>query len=221
MLDRSLRPHKTRLLAPLAAGLESVPPLAITAGGLAIGLTGAGLAAAGRWPLALAAWLLSRLADGLDGEVARRTGQGSDRGGYLDLLADTAVYAALPLGVAAGVGTEAAWVAAAALVASFYLNVVSLTLLAAVLEKRSAGAAARGEPTTTTLPPGLIEGTETVLFLSLLLLAPGWAVPLMGLMAVAVMATALDRARRAWPVLGAEPAPGATIGPETSSRSER
>ena len=216
MLDRTLRPHKSRALAPVAAALAPVPPLAITAVGLTIGLVGVGFAASGWWLPALGAWWLNRLADGLDGEVARRAGTATDRGGYLDLLADTVIYGSLPLGVAAGIGSSAAWMAAAALLASFYVNVVSLTFLAAVLEKRSAGAAARGEPTTTTLPSGLVEGTETVVFFSLLLLTPGLAIPLMGLMTAAVAATAIGRAARAWPLLD-DPVGATTTEPRTTS----
>ena len=50
------------------------------------------------------------------------------------------------------------------LVASFYVNAASWMYLAALLEQRNDGAAARGETTAVTMPPGLIGGAETVAF---------------------------------------------------------
>ena len=206
MLDRRLRSTKTRLLASTADRLVGVAPQTLTGVGLAVGLGAAGLAAIGWWGPALVAWGANRTLDGLDGEVARRAGRQTDVGGYLDLVADATVYAAIPLGVAAGIGTGGAWVAAAALLATFYVNIVSLTLLSALLEKRGTGAATTGEATATTLPPGLIEGAETVLLFALLLAVPGWAVTTMAVMAVLVAATAVGRIRSAQALLADQPA---------------
>lgn len=205
MLDRSLRPLKTAALAPIATRLAPMPAGAVTGVGLGVGLGAAGLAAAGWWVPALFAWLISRVLDGLDGELARAGGTASDRGGYIDLVADAVVYAAVPIGVAVGIGTDGAWIAAAVLLAACYVNIVTVTMLAAVLEKRSAGAAARGETTTVTLPDGLIEGSETIFLLALVLAAPAVAVWTMAAMAAAVAATAVTRVLAAWPALGPEP----------------
>ncbi len=222
MLDRSLRQTKTRLLAPVAARLEPVPPLALTGVGLGLGLAAAALAATGSWVPAVVAWLANRLLDGLDGEVARRTDSESDLGGYLDLTADAVAYAALPVGVAAGVDTTAAWTATAILLATFYVNVVSVTMLSAVLEKRRAGAEATGDDRTVTLPAGLIEGTETIIFFTLLLAVPGAAVWLMSAMAVLVAVTAVGRVVGAWSLLLDEPvALAPPIGHEDEQVPER
>ncbi|MEM9563156.1 MAG: CDP-alcohol phosphatidyltransferase family protein [Actinomycetota bacterium] len=222
MLDRSLRQTKTRLLRPTAARLATVPPLALTATGLGFGLGAAALAGTGSWALALAAWLANRLFDGLDGEVARLTGSDSDLGGYLDLTADAVAYAALPVGVAAGVGTAAAWTAAAVLLATFYANVVSVTMLSAVLEKRRAGADAAGDDRTVTLPAGLIEGTETIVLFAALLVFPGAAVWLMAAMAGLVMITAVGRVAGAWSLLVTSPvSPGGPVGPDDESVADR
>ena len=206
MLDRSLRPRKTTVLAPVTARLRSVPALALTGIGLVVGLGAAVLAALGLWLPALLAWLANRAIDGIDGEVARASGTASDRGGYLDLAADATVYAAIPLGVATGIGTGGAWTAAAVLLGAFYVNIVTVTTLAAIQEKRAAGAAARGEPTSITLPVGLIEGTETIILFALILAAPSFAVWSMALMAAAVAVTAVGRVASAWPTLAADPA---------------
>ena len=201
VLDQHLRPLKTAALAPAASRLGQMAPITVTAAGLAVGLAAAGLAAAGWWLAALVAWLLNRLLDGLDGELARATKQATDRGGYLDLVADATVYAAIPLGVAAGVGGGGAWTAAAFVLGAFYVNIVTVTLLAAIYEKRAVGAATRGEQTSVTLPAGLIEGTETVIFLAAILALPSLAVWLMGFLAAAVLLTAILRVARALPTL--------------------
>jgi phosphatidylglycerophosphate synthase len=60
---------------------------AVSLAGLAFGLLMAAMIAAGFGALALVPLAFSRLADGLDGPVARATGA-TDFGGYLDILCD-------------------------------------------------------------------------------------------------------------------------------------
>lgn len=194
MLDRRLRPTKDRVLAPLLRGpVGRVPPLALTACSLVLA-AGAAIAA---WRqvalLAVGAWLLSRLADGLDGAVARHRGRASDRGGLVDIVSDTVGYAVIPLGVAAGVDTRSGWVVVAVLLATFYVNAVSWTYLAALLEKRSVGATSTGATTSTVMPRGLVEGTETIVFFALALAWPGGAIGVLAVMAAAVGLTILER----------------------------
>lgn len=216
MLDRSLRPLKSAALAPVADRLAgAVPPMAITGFGLVIGLGAAALAAAGWWFPALVAWLANRVLDGLDGEVARVGGSVTDRGGYLDLAADATVYAAIPLGVAAGIDHPSAWVVAAALLAAFYVNIVTVTVLSAIWEKREAGAAARGEQTSVALPIGLIEGSETIVGFALLLALPDVAIWTMLVLASAVAVTAVCRTAAVWPHLGSDPADTVRRSPAT------
>ena len=194
MLDLPLRPLKDDVLGPLVRGpLRAVPPLLITGAALAAAL-GAGLAAWRSGPaVAVSLWLLSRLADGLDGAVARHQGGASDRGGLVDIVADTIGYAAVPLGIAAGIDTREVWVVVAVLLATFYVNAVSWTYLAALLEKRAMGAAASGATTSTTMPRGLVEGTETILFFTLALAWPAAAPEVLAVMAVAVGITVAER----------------------------
>jgi len=196
MLDSALRPVKDRLLAPLArGGLRRVHPVVISTIGLCFGL-GAAAAAWQQVPaLAVALWLIGRLADGLDGIVARKADRASDAGGLVDLVFDTVTYAAIPLGLAFGIDDRATWIATAVVLATFYVNAVSLGYVAALLEKRELGAAARGEPTSTTLPRGLVEGTETIVFFTVALAFPDAAATVWWVMAVAVVITALERVR--------------------------
>ena len=191
MLDGPLRPVKDQLLAPVVRGpLRAVPPLVVTGIALAAAL-GAGLAAWSSAPaLAVGLWLLSRLADGLDGAMARHQASASDRGGLVDIVADTIGYAVVPLGIAAGIDTRTAWVVVAVLLATFYVNAVSWTYLAALLEKRAAG---RGAATSTIMPRGLVEGAETIVVFTLALAWPSAAPGVLAVMAVAVGMTVVER----------------------------
>ncbi|HUS43243.1 MAG TPA: CDP-alcohol phosphatidyltransferase family protein [Ilumatobacteraceae bacterium] len=194
VFDERLRPVKDRLLAPLARDVVgSAPPLALTAVSLAAAL---GAAVAAWRQLALVAvilWLLSRLIDGLDGAVARHQGTASDRGGLVDIVADTVGYALIPIGIAAGLDTRTAWITVALLLASFYVNAVSWTYLAALLEKRAQGSSRTGAPTSTIMPRGLVEGTETIVFFTVALAWSGGATRVLAVMAAAVAVTTVER----------------------------
>jgi phosphatidylglycerophosphate synthase len=196
MLDATLRPVKDKVLSPLArTPMGRLHPIAISAVGLAFTL-GAAVAASQRlvW-VAVTLWLLGRVADGVDGLAARATGRASDVGGLLDFVIDTIGYASVPLGLAVGIDTRTGWVVTALLLASFYVNAVSLGHVAALLEKRGRGAEQRGEPTSATMPRGLVEGTETIVFFSLALTFVDAAPVIWSVMAALVMITALERVR--------------------------
>jgi len=194
MLDLQLRVVKERALEPAAQVLARwVGPTALTVGSLATALATAGLSWADlRW-FALGAWLLSRLLDGLDGPVARARNQATDFGGYLDIVGDTIGYAVVPLGVALGVDQRSTWIALGALLAAFFVNSISWTYLAAVLEKRGQGAATTGEMTTVTMRPALIEGTETILLFSLFVAFPAHATWWFAAMAALVAVNVVQR----------------------------
>lgn len=197
MTDRYLRHHKEALLAPIARVTPpAVHPLAITAVAFAVGIGAALAAAAGWFALALGLWLANRVLDGLDGTLARVRERQSALGGYLDILLDVIVYAAIPLGIAWHDGSRAAFLAVAVLLASFYVNAISWSYLAALLERRGHGAGATGEMTAVTMPAGLIEGAETVVLFALALAIPAWSAAIFWAMAAAVGFTALQRA--AW-----------------------
>ena len=173
MLDHTLRAYKDDLLRPLACQLRRVSPNSITMLAMVVGLAAAGAAATQWYWLALGLWLLNRILDGLDGMVARTHDRQSDFGGYLDIVLDFIVYAAVPIGLYVGNPTAINALALVALLAAFYVNGASWIYLSAILEKRAAGAGARGELTTVTMPAGLVGGAETVLFYSAFLIWPG------------------------------------------------
>jgi phosphatidylglycerophosphate synthase len=194
MIDKTLRVPKEALLSPLVRGpLRRVHPTTVTVLAALIGIAAAFAAWQGAYLAALGLWALNRILDGLDGTLARLTDQQSDLGGYLDIVLDHVIYIAIPLGLALHANTAEAYLALAVLLGSFYLNGASWMYLAALLEKRNAGAAAQGEMTTVTMPGGLIEGAETVVLFSLFLLIPDAIVALFSLMAVLVVITAIQR----------------------------
>lgn len=196
MLDPLIRSAKDSALRPLAAAIGTrAHPTTITMLSFLAGCGCALLLLSGMYAPALVAWLLSRVLDGLDGTLARLTGRQSDLGGYLDILLDFFVYALIPIALVAGLPSPgaSAHLALALLLGTFFVNSASWMYLAALAEKRGGGAAARGEQTSVTMPTGLIEGTETVLFYSLFILLPVYLVPLFGAMAALVLVTTLQR----------------------------
>lgn len=194
MLDALLRPLKERWLAPAAHALgRRVAPMTVTLAGFVVGLAAAIAAAFGLRDVGLGLWIANRALDGFDGTLARVQGVQSDLGGYLDLLLDFMVYAAIPLGLVLGAPSLPRALAALALVGSFYVNAASWMYLSALLERRGDGARARGELTSVTMPAGLIGGTETIVFYTLFFVWPTQLVALFAVMTVLVMAAVVQR----------------------------
>lgn len=194
MLDPVLRRWKDRLLDPFARALPGVSPTLLTAIGLAVGLASAYAAWHGLFMPALALWLANRTVDGLDGAVARMHGKASDLGGYLDLVTDFVVYASIPAALALRPGAEPGLAAAAVLLlAAFYVNTVSWTVAAALLEKRVRVPDGPRRRTSVPIPEGLISGGETILLYSLFFLLPQHQMLLFHVMAALTALTVVQR----------------------------
>lgn len=171
MVDRFLlplfsAPHRWAARILLRAKLSAN---SVTLAGAAIGLGALPLLAMQSYGWALAAILLNRFLDGVDGVMARSSGP-TDRGAFLDIVCDFLVYAAVPLGFALANPPQNA-LPAAVLLASFIGTAATFLAFAAV-------AARRGD-----LSPnypnkgvyylgGLTEGTETILAFSVACLWP-------------------------------------------------
>jgi phosphatidylglycerophosphate synthase len=171
----------------------------ITLAGLGLGLLAAALVAVG-WPLAaLVPLLASRLADGLDGAVARATRR-TDFGGYLDIAADFLFYGAVPFGFVV-LDPSANGVAGAFLLLSFYVNGTSFLGFAILAEKRKMETTARGLKSLY-FTGGLLEGAETIAFFAFLCLWPAafatlaWA---FGALCVVTAASRVLLARKVFP----------------------
>lgn len=201
MFDARVRPLIDPILNLQGARLArlGVTANAITLLGLALGLASAALIAAGVFAWALVPLLLSRLADGLDGAVARAT-RPSDFGGYLDITADFLFYGAVPMAFVWADPT-ANGMAGAFLLTSFYFNGASFLGYAILAEKRGMETRARGIKSLY-FTGGLLEGTETIGFFVLLCLLPQWFAPLAWVFGTLCFITAASRlvlARRVFP----------------------
>lgn len=192
MLDARMRPLIDPVLNAQGRRLAraGVTANGVTLTGLALGLGAAGLIALGHPGWALLPLLLSRIADGLDGAVARAT-RTSDFGGYLDIVADFLFYGAVPLGFVwmdpAGNGAAGAF-----LLTSFYFNGASFLGFAVLAEKREMRSEARGVKSLY-FTGGLLEGTETIVFFVVLCLLPGLFAPLAWAFGVLCFITAISR----------------------------
>jgi phosphatidylglycerophosphate synthase len=147
----------------------------VTLAGFVVGLAAAASIAMGWFLLGLALFLANRLADGLDGAIARLNGP-TDLGGYLDIVLDFAIYGAIPLAFIL-VEPAANGLAGAILLVSFYVNGASFLAYASVAARRGMSSTARGVKSIY-FTTGLAEGSETVLFFVAFCLMPYWFAPL-------------------------------------------
>jgi phosphatidylglycerophosphate synthase len=177
MLDRHLRPLIDPPLNRMGAGVArlGIGANTVTLLGLAFGLAAAAAILIEAWALALGLIAASRLADGLDGAVARVRGV-TDFGGYLDIVCDYVFYAAIPLAFI-WLDPTANGAAGAFLLASFYVNGGSFLGFAVLAEKQQMQSNARGVKSLY-FTGGLLEGTETIALFVLLCLLPGWFAPM-------------------------------------------
>ena len=190
---RGLRPGLERLAA--SADRVGLTPSGLTAVGLLLAVAASVAAGTGAWWVALAAWLLSRLADGLDGVLARRRDVASDLGGLIDIMADFAAYGGFVLGVA--VGAPGARVACAALLLAYYLNGSAFLAISGLAEKRRRQVA--GDERSLQFVTGLTEGTETItahaVFALVGALQPSWLPAAVWVFTAMVAVTVLQRLR--------------------------
>ncbi|MGV8912099.1 MAG: CDP-alcohol phosphatidyltransferase family protein [Rhodoglobus sp.] len=160
MLDAQLRRAVNKPLNVLASAIDVpwITPDRVTIVGLVVGLSSAALAAFQLWPLALVAWLLSRVLDGLDGTLARRRvaaasdskrskafavsaaapeAAASEAGGFLDITADFVVYGATVLGVAIGATAAfgAPWWPFLLVMFGYYVNGAAFLAFSSIAER--------------------------------------------------------------------------------------
>lgn len=197
MLDAPARRAVAPALDAIAARVErlGVAPVGLTAIGWLVGVGACLAAGTGHWTAALVLWLLNRLADGLDGPLARRRGA-TDLGGLLDLAADFSIYAGFV--VAVGIAEPDARVACLVLLAAYYVNGAVFLALAPMLERRGAV----GDERSVLFVGGLAEGSETVLAYVAICLLPEQAEPIAWIFATMVGLTVLQRLARGIRTLG-------------------
>lgn len=172
MLDARLRPLIDPPLNRAGAMMAraGVTANGLTFAGLVLGLGGAAAIALGEIGWGLALIIANRLADGLDGAVARARGP-SDLGGYFDIVADFAFYVSVPL--AFGILAPANTLPALVLTASFVLTGVSFLAFAVIAAKRGETTEAHGRKSFF-YSTGLAEGAETIAVFIAMCAAPAW-----------------------------------------------
>lgn len=172
MFDAQIRPMIDQLLNPVGRALVRLGVTAnqVTLAGAGFGLLATGCVAFEMFQTALWLVLLNRIADGVDGAVARAS-RSSDFGGYLDIVSDFIFYSAIPFAFALARPENA--LAAAFLIFSFIGTASSFLGFAILAEKHQVTTEIRGKKTFYYLG-GLTEGAETVLLLLAMLIWPDY-----------------------------------------------
>ena len=202
MFDARLR----LLIAPgldRAAGwldVSWVTPNRLTGLNLVLGLASAALAASQLWIPALGAWLICRLADGIDGPLARRRAANAGRdsssesgqGGFWDISADFVVYGATVIGVAIGAAAafDAPWLPFLLVMFAYYINGSVFLAFSSIAEKSGRRL---DDGRSLSFLGGLAEGAETVLVHSLWLVFPMAAWQIAAVWAFLVSVSAVQR----------------------------
>ncbi len=189
MLDSWIRPKIDPGLNRAGVWLadQGVSADAMTRGAFGLGMAAALAVALGQTWVAAFLLVLGRLADGLDGAIARATRK-TDLGGYYDIVGDFAFYGALPFGFAlAGEALPAAF-----LLFAFYVNGASFLAFALLAEKKGLTTTAQGEKSIY-YAAGLMEGAETILFFLAMCLFPFAFAPLAWVFGALCLVTAAGR----------------------------
>ena len=172
MFDKRIRRTIDPAINHLAAILvrAGINPTQVTVAGFVIGMTAALAIGCEQFGLGLGLILLSRLADGLDGAVARIGNTVSDQGAFLDIVFDFIFYSAIPFAFAFANPTDNA-LPAAFLIWSFVGTGASFLAFAIMVQKQDLSAKTQTSKSFHYLG-GLTEGSETILFLCLVCILP-------------------------------------------------
>ncbi|MEO0791673.1 MAG: CDP-alcohol phosphatidyltransferase family protein [Pseudomonadota bacterium] len=192
MFDAHIRPFIDPPLNQLGLKLarSGVTANAVTVAGFIVGMTAVPLILIESYVLAAIVVATSRLADGLDGAVARAT-QKTDLGGFLDISLDFLFYGAVPLAFAI-INPEANALACAILLMSFFANGTTFLAFAIMAEKRGIETSAQGTKSLYYLS-GLAEGFETIVFLIAICIVPSYFAWLAYLYAAICFGSAIGR----------------------------
>lgn len=148
---------------------QSIKANQITLAGFAIGLLSVPLLALELYGIALIAIMLNRMADGLDGELARLQGA-TDDGALLDIVLDFVFYAAVIAGFA--LANPADNSLAATFLLWGFMGTASSFLAFAILAERHKLSSMDYPSKGFYYLGGLAEGTETIAFLIAMCLFP-------------------------------------------------
>ena len=198
MLDPLMR----RLIDPPLKGAAAIWPRKISANQITIFglLLGVGCFLAiitNAMTAALSFLALNRLADGLDGAVARAQTP-SDLGAYLDIVSDFLLWGLLPIGFVILDSNNA--IAAAVLLSSFSMSMTVFLAFAIMAEKRGLETNTQGYKNFFYIA-GLAEGTETIAFFAIVIIWPGIFIPAAFIYAGIVYLSVIGRVANSYLIL--------------------
>jgi len=173
MFDRALNASLHRPLQRLASAMVALGLRAdqVTWVGFAVGMLAVPLIALGHAQCAILAILFNRLADGLDGAMARHT-RPTDRGAFLDISLDFLFYASIPLAFALA-DPPRNGLPSAILIYSFIGTGCTFLAFAVLAAKRGMDSVTYPNKGFYYLG-GLTESTETIAVFVLMCVMPEW-----------------------------------------------
>jgi phosphatidylglycerophosphate synthase len=161
----------------------------VTIAGFMLGMSVIPLLAFHQFMITLLVIIINRLADGLDGAIARNRGV-TDAGGYLDIVLDFIFYSAVIFGFCLALPEQAVY--GAFLIFSFIGTGSSFLTLSIFAAKRSLTTKRRGMKSIYYLG-GLTEGFETIVCLILMCLVPDWFWLIASIFGILCWVTTLSR----------------------------
>ncbi len=195
-LRRLINPPLNAVARRLAAAGVSADQ--ITIAGAAFGVTAAVAIAFGSSLIGLGLFLAGRILDGVDGAVARQSAP-TNRGGFLDIVLDFVVYAAIPLAFAVR-DPAANALAASCLLAGFLVNGTAFLAFAVMAERHKLETGAQGRKSLYYLS-GIAEGSETIVVFAAFCLWPAWFAGFAFVFAALCLLSAAARIAMAWKML--------------------
>ncbi len=198
MLDEELRQGAKPFYRPVATTLarQGVTGNTLTGASLGVGVLCLGTIALGFNVLGLVLWLLNRLLDGIDGEVARLRGETSEFGTFADIAADFLMYGGFL--VALAIQHPNARLALVVLFFAYYLNGSVFLALSGILQRMGVE-----RPTERSLHfrRSLAEGFETIVAGVLFLVFPGHVSLIAWIFAAMVFVSSAQRLWDGWRML--------------------
>jgi CDP-diacylglycerol---glycerol-3-phosphate 3-phosphatidyltransferase len=211
MFDGKFRSSVDRAVKPVGDGLRrtGMSPDHLTIMGLLVAVGAAVAIGAGQLRLGLVLVILAALPDLFDGALAKASNTSSQRGAFFDSVIDRVTDALLFGGVA--------WYFASEESAHLSLLPFAIMALSSVISYQRAKAESLGLDA----KGGLMERAERIILFCLGLLIPPLLIPILWVMLVLTLITAVQRFVKVWKQAGVAPVTAAKIEMRRSRRQSR
>ncbi len=203
MIDAHIRKYVDMPLNLFVKAIKNLPisPNNITCFGFSMGLIACVAMIFQVYHIALAFIILNRIIDGLDGVFARITNQTSDFGAYLDIVLDFIFYSGIIFSFALGEyindGDTSVILAASFIIFSFIGTGTSFLCYGIIAEKINLKTIKNGKKSFFHAD-GLVEGTETIIYLILICLLPSYFVVITAIFGILCWITTYGRSLTAY-----------------------